>query len=139
LKIRDRTDLVAFSLAGDLNKIPPRALLFLELLLLNGRLLFQRKPVFNETRELVTFDDTHHVEVEVSTVSRGRLRMESQRTLQRDLLFETFGYITGMEPESRLLLNGAGNLTDHLSDGYPAIRQQVFKHPNRIAHHKTTL
>src|SRR5881296_426311 len=68
LKIRDRTDLVAFGFAGDLNEIPPRALLLFEFLLRDGCLLLQRKSVVDETRKPVAFDHTNHVEVEIPTV-----------------------------------------------------------------------
>ena len=139
LKIRNRTDLVALRLAGNLSEIPPRALLFLELLLLNRRLLRQRKPVLDETRQRIAFDNTDHVEVEISAVPRGRFRMESQCTFQRDLPLKKLDDLTGMQANSALLLNGSRDRADHFPDLNSTIGQQVFKHPNRITHHQTAV
>src|SRR5439155_16390781 len=113
LKIRNRTDLVALRLAGNLSEIPPRALLFLELLLLNRRLLRQRKPVLDETRQLIAFDNTDHVEVEISAVPRGRFRMESQRAFQRDLPLKKLDNLTVMQSNSVLLLNVSRDRADN--------------------------
>src|SRR5437867_12567714 len=62
------------------------ALLLLELLLLNGRLLLQRKAIFDETGKLVDVDHTDHVAVEISTVPRPFSNGESTFPSERSAL-----------------------------------------------------
>ena len=88
LKIRDRTDLVALGFAGNLDEIPPRALLLFELLLLDGRLLLIPETVFREFWMIVAIDNADEVEVEIPAILGSRFRVKGKRTLEKDLVFD---------------------------------------------------